>query len=152
MIMVFRTARGQSAHVGSEEVGVSSRRVSSACSEGKVLEIRDIHGWGNGRLCGYHQSSCGFVSHGFDTRGYFIFWFYSNRLRGCSMFRLRLLMLGRLPGNGHRYLLGRRRDRLRSGIGISGRSCCLENMPPRTTLLYSPKSTCSAEGPARLAS
>ena len=103
---------------------MSSRRVSFARLEG-VVGIRDIVEWGSGRLCRYHQISCGFVSHGFDARGCLRFVLYNSRLRGGCRFRLRL---DRLPGGGHFWLLGRLRDPLT--IGIWGRSGGLYYTPP----------------------
>jgi hypothetical protein len=65
---VFRTAHGRAAPMGTEEMDMSSRRVSFTRLE-EVVEIRDILKWGSGRLCRYNQVSCGFVIHGFDACG-----------------------------------------------------------------------------------
>jgi hypothetical protein len=50
------------------------------------------------------------------------------------------------------WLLGRLCEWLRYGIGTWGRIGCIDNSPRQTTWLHtSPRSTCSAEEPARLA-
>ena len=55
-----------------------------------------------------------------------------SRFSDCCGFGLTLLRPGRLPGGGHFRLLGRLRDRLRSGIWFRGRRGVggLEDTPP----------------------
>jgi len=119
------------------------------CLEGEAIEeIRNILEWGGGD----HQvGGCGFSGCGFYTRGCFLFRLPSSRFSYCCGFRLRLLRPGRLPGGGHFRLPGHLRDRLRSGFwnGVWGWSGGFDNSPPRTTWFHpSPRSVCSAEGPA----
>ena len=149
-MMVFSTA-GRRAAPGGRELTSELH----TCMEEKVIEeIWHFLEWGGGTLSGDHQAGyCGSGSRGFDTRGCFLLLTLpSSPFRGCCEFRLRFLRPGRLAGGGHYRLLGRLPDRLRRGIWcgfLDGGVVALTTRPPRTTWYHpSPRSICSAEGPA----
>jgi len=101
-----------------------------------------------------HQvGGCGFSGRGFHTGGCFLLGLPSTRLRDSCGFGFKLLRPGRLPSGGHIRLLGRLRDRLKRGIWIRGEVA--EALTTRTLGRRknhpSPRSICSAKGPARWA-